>query len=278
MMKVARRYKKYKNAGLPIIIKENNNIEFLNFFKVKNKNGKEVIEAFNYEKLSDAMADIINDGFYYSFNTLIYEYDEEGNRSEVVGHSHAHDFESVVRAVYYNPHVFSINEEDRNLYSEQEYKFLMKIKSYLTVVKREDIPVSASIDEINDFSLTEEATLFRDYYTKTLFDDDKAYLIINKKRKYFLSLNTDTSMDVNKNRFLLADNNGKYLGLIEVIKKKVIKIDDITDKDVDYKLEGFRNLKAFKENYKKFYKEKYDNFDEKQEISINIVKVIRKFK
>lgn len=276
-MKVARKYKKYKHAGLPIIINENERFEYLNFFKVKN-NGKEVIEAFNYEKLSDAIGDIINDGFYYSFNTLIYSYDKEGNRSEVVGHSHAHDFESVVRAVYYNPHVFSIDDEDKHLYSDQEYKFLMKIKSYLTVVKREDIPVSATVDEINDISLNEDAALFRDYYTKTLYDDEKAYLMINKKRKYFLSLNTDTTMDVNKNRFLLADSNGKYLGLIEVVKKKVLRIDDITDKDVDYKLEGFRSLKAYKENYKKFYKEHYESFDERQEISINIVKVIRKFK
>lgn len=277
-MKIKGKYKRYKNAGLPIMNYENKALEFINFFKVKNDKGKEVIEAFNYEKLSDALSDIINDGFYYSFNTLIYKYDGEGNRQEVVGHSHAHDFESVVREVYYNPNVFSIDEEDRHLYSEQEYTFLMKIQSYLRIVKRSDIPLSAKIDEINELSINEDATLFRDYYTKTLYDDEKSYAIINKTRKYFLSVNVDTGIDINKNRFLLADKKGKYLGLIEVVKKKIVKLDDITDKDVDYKIEGFRSLKAFKENYKKFYKEQFPDFDDKQEISINYVKVIRKFK
>lgn len=277
-MKNIRKYKKYKDAGLPIMVYEKGNLEYINFFKVKNKKGKEVIEAFNYENLSDALSEIINDGFYYSFNTLIYTYDEEGNRSEVVGHSHAHSFESVVSEVYYNPHAFSIDLEDRHLYSDQEYKFLMKIKSYLTVVKREDISNSATIDEVNEYSLNKDATLFRDYYTKTLYNDKNAELIINKKRKYFLSLNTDTKMDINKNRFLLADNSGKYLGLIEVVKKKVMKLDDITEKDVDYKIEGFKSLKAFKTYYKKFYKSKFDDFNDKSEISINTVKVIRKFK
>lgn len=277
-MNFLRKYKKYKNAGLPIMIYENNDLKFINFFKVRNSKGKEVVEPFVYDELSEALGDVINDGFYYSFNTLINEYDEDGKKREVVGHSHSHDFESVVREVFYNPNVFSIDDEDKHLYSEQQYKFLMKIKSYLMVIKREDIPYSMTIDEINDLSLNEDAMLFRDYYTKTLYEDEKADLIINKKRKYFLSVNTDDSPDVNKNRFLLANNKGKYLGLIEVVKKKVVRIEDITDKDVDYKLEGFRSLKALKENYKKFYKEQFEDFDDRTEIAINYVKVIRKFK
>ena len=68
------------------------------------------------------------------------------------------------------------------------------------------------------------------------------------------------------------------MGLIEVVKKKVVRIDDITEKDVDYKMEGFRSLKALKENYKKFYKEQFEDFDDRTEIAINYVKVIRKFK
>ena len=273
-----RKYKKYKNAGLPVMAYENNEMHYLNFFKTKNKKGKEKIEAYQYELLSEALGDIINDGFYYSFNTLVLEYDEEGNKKEVVGHSHAHDFESVVREVYYNPNVFSIDEEDRKLYSDQEYKFLMKIKSYLMAVKREDISFDATIEEINDLALNADASLFRDYPTKTLNGDDKASLIIEKKRKYFISSNVDSKDDISKNRYLLADNYGKYLGLIEVVKKKVLRIEDITEKDVDYKLEGFRSLNAYKKDLKEYYKNNLSDFNDRSEIVINTVKVIRKFK
>ena len=41
---------------------ENNEMHYLNFFKTKSKKGKEKIEAFQYELLSEALGDIINDG------------------------------------------------------------------------------------------------------------------------------------------------------------------------------------------------------------------------
>ncbi len=95
--------------------------------------------------------------------------------------------------------------------------------------------------------------------------------MINKKKKYFISLNT------NDNRYLLANNEGIYLGLIEVIKKKKLRIDDLTEKDVDYKLEGFKSLKAYQNDLKKFYRENFADFNDRTEIIVNTVKVIRKF-
>lgn len=270
-MNYLRKYKKYKNAGLPIMDFDGKSMHYLNFYKMKNNKGKEKINVFDYDLLSDALEDLLNEGFYYSFNTLICEYDEEGNETIKVGHSHAHNFESVVREVYYNPHVFSIDKEDKYLYSEQEYRFLMKIKSYLMAIKREDISFNATIDDINDMSLNEDACLFRDYKTFVLPDDKSAELMINKKKKYFISLNT------NDNRYLLANNEGVYLGLIEVIKKKKLRIDDLTEKDVDYKLEGFKSLKAYQNDLKKFYRENFADFNDRTEIIVNTVKVIRKF-
>lgn len=246
-------------------------MHYLNFTKAKTKKGKDKVNVYDYNLLSDALADLLNEGFYYSFNTLVRTYDEDGCEHIEVGHAHAHDFESVVSEVYYNPSVFSIDEEDKALYSEQEYRFLMKIKSYLLAVKREDISYDATIEDINNLSLNEDASIFRNYKTLVL-SDMSSELIISKKKKYFISLKTNDS------RYLLANSKGYYLGLVEVVKKKSLRIDDLTDKDVDYKLEGFKSLKAYKDDLKKFYKEMFEDFNDRSEIVINTVKVIRKFK
>lgn len=271
------KYKKFKGAGLPIMDYSKNEMHYLNFFKYKNNKGKEKIDVIVSETLSEALGFVVNEEFYYGFNTMVVKYDDEGNEYIEVAHSHAHDFESVVKEVYFNPHVFSIDDEDRKFYSDQQYKFLMKIQSYLKAIKREDISFDATIDDVNNLALSSDAVAFREYTTKNFLDDNKARLIIEKKRKYFISLK-DEEDENSKDRYLLADNNGYYLGLIEVVKKKCMKIDDIRDSDVDIKLEGFRSLKALKKHLKDFYSENYPDFNEHSEIIINTVKVIRKFK
>lgn len=257
-------------VGLPILENTKDGRKFLNFFNVKSKRGKDKTQIVKYGTLSSALNDIVEDELYYSFNTLVFKYDDDGKCSQVVDKTYVHSFEEVVESVYFRPNVFTIDDEDKYLYSDQQYKFLMKIKSYLLAVKRSDIPLGATIDEINDFSINKDATLFKDYPNLSLGNDKLSRLIIEKKAKYFITLKDDFS-DNKKNRYLLVDNSGFYLGLIEVVKKREMDIQDITDEYIDYKSLGYRSLKGFK----KYLSDCYGN---KAIIVVNMVKVIRKFK
>lgn len=86
-----------------------------------------------------------------------------------------------------------------------------------------------------------------------------------------------TKTDVGS-RYLLVDNDSKYLGVLEVVKEKVVLIDDLCDDDIDYKIEGYKTLAACKKDLKKIYSEYYNVNADEIELVIKKVKVIRKFK
>ena len=262
------KYKNYENAGLPIFDLAKDGIQYINYFNVKDKKGKDKLVPFFYDSLTEALGDIINEGFYYAFNVVVMILLEDGSMVESLERRHEHDFGLVVRSLFLNPVGFSIDDADKNLYSEQEYHFLMKLQSYLLISGRENLG-DADIAEINAASLKDTVANTRNYGIKTFAKDNIASLIIDKKKKYFISKNQ--TCDVNKqDRYLVCDNSGKFLGLIEVVKKKVKNIEDLTEKDVDYKLEGYRSLKGLK----KYLSDTYED----NEVVINTVKVIRKFK
>lgn len=277
-MNYFKKYKKYKNAGLPIMAYNKGKLEYIRYNKVLNKKGKMVDDVFVYDDFIEVIEDTIETGFYYPYNSLIRVYDDNGKYHDEVGHSHSHTFSSVVHEVYYNPHVFSIDSEDREYYSKQEYDFLMRLKNYLLVIEREDIKYDATIDEINDLALNELASKYKEYPTLTFRDDNVAPLIIDKKKKYFYRMKTEYTKPDIGSRYLLIDNDSKYLGVLEVIKENTILINDLTEKDIDYKLEGYRSLNTCKKELKKLYSEHYKVDPESIELVIKTVKVIRKFR
>lgn len=276
-MNYFKKFKKYKNAGLPVMVYNKGNLEYIRYDKV-NKKGKMVDDVFVYDDFVEVIEDTIKMGFYYPYNSLIRVYDENGEYyHDEVGHSHSHTFASVVHEVYYNPNVFSIDPDDREYYSKQEYDFLMRLKSYLMIIEREDIKYDATIDEINNLALNELASKYREYPILTFRDEKVASLMINKKKKYFYKMKREHTKPDIGTRYLLVDNDSNYLGVLEVVKEKVVEIDDLTEKDIDYKLEGYRTLNACKKDLKKIYSEHYNIDDDKLELVIKTVKVIRKF-
>lgn len=277
-MNYFKKYKKYKNAGLPVMVYDNKKgLEYIRYDKVMNDKGKLVDEVFVYDDFLEVIEDTIKIGFYYPYNTLIRVYDDEDNYHEEVGPSHAHTFSSVVHEVYYNPNIFSINEEDRIYYSDQQYDFLMRLKNYLIIVEREDIKYDATIDDINEVALNELASKYKEYPILTFKDDKLANLMIQKKRKYFYNMKTSTTKSDIGVRYLLLDNDQNYLGVLEVVKEKTILIDDLSEKDIDYKVEGYRSLNACKKDLKKIYSAYYGVEANTVELVIKTVKVIKKF-
>lgn len=276
-MNYFKKFKKYKNAGLPVMVYNKKGLEYIRFEKI-NKKGKMVDNVFIYEDFVEVIEDTIKTSFYYPYNSLIRVYDENGeDYHEEVGHSHAHNFASVVHEVYYNPNIFSIDLDDREYYSKQEYEFLMRLKSYLMVIGREDIKYDATIEEINELSLNELASRYKDYPILTFRDDKVAPLIISKKKKYFYRMKMEHTKSDMGTRYLLVDNDANYLGVLEVVKERIVAIDDLTEKDIDYKLEGYKTLNTCKRELKKLYSEHYNVEPENIDLVIKTVKVIRKF-
>lgn len=276
-MNYFKKFKKYKDAGLPVTIYNKGKLEYLRYNKV-NKKGKIVDDVFIYDDFVEVIEDTIKTSFYYPYNSLIRVYDEKGEYyQDEVGHSHSHNFASVVREVYYNPNIFSIDPDDREYYSKQEYEFLMRLKNYLMVVEREDIKYDATIEEMNNLALNELASKYKDYPILTFRDKRTAPLMINKKKKYFYRMKTEYTKSDIGTRYLLIDNDANYLGVLEVVKERIVTINDLTEKDIDYNLEGYKSLNICKKELKKLYSEHYNVEPESIELVIKTVKVIRKF-
>lgn len=89
--------------------------------------------------LVNALGNITYSGFYYSYNSKIYKYHEDGTRESVVGHTHAHAFSEVVNDLYYYPESFSINSDEEQYFSEQELKYLKRVQAYLLFIGLIDV-------------------------------------------------------------------------------------------------------------------------------------------
>jgi len=150
MLEFNKRYDKFKKNNLPTPFwdEERQTFEYVYF----DSNGDHGDGLRVRNNLYNAFEEFITDGFYYPFNYHFYEtwYDEKTKKwcaSEHVGHSHEHDFDLVIKAVYDSPESFSIDSEDEYYYSEQELNYLKKLQSYLLFIGLKDcgygkVPVS----------------------------------------------------------------------------------------------------------------------------------------
>ena len=235
-------------------------------------NEEERFDVLKYKRLSDALEELTYAGFYYPFNTWIN--DENGNR--VVGHAHAHDFESVVHELYYNPESFSIPVEDEEYYSKQELKYLKEIQEYLQFIGLKDLNDYYDKAEEKRLSNTRIKEIIDCDYCKT----EHAEKLISGKIKcdaqaYF------KSFKLKKTKLLVRNINNKFLGIIEKTPIE-ISLDDLDKYDIDYKGLGFKTL----EDYKKTIQEDVERFNNVGEeydpnraiVILNKYKVVKKFK
>lgn len=86
------------------------------------------------------MADI---NFYYSYTCGYFteeKIDEDNyNLKLAKGHTHSHYFEDVVKDLYNFPESFNISKEEEKYYSEQQLKYLRRVKKYLLFIGLKDI-------------------------------------------------------------------------------------------------------------------------------------------
>lgn len=172
----------------------------------------------------DAFSDIICDSFYYSFDTHVIYYSIKDNKRHYddmgTYHSHEHAFEEVVRELYRNPESFRIKEDEKEYYSNQEIKYLRRLKSFLLAIGVRDLKVGEYIEERIKANKVKK---IKNFVLKNVNEEEISKLKANKKlteirfgsRKY-----PDT-----KNRDIFLRNNDIIIALGK-INTKTFKEDE----------------------------------------------------
>lgn len=172
-----------------------------------------------YESLTDALQDITHEGFYYSYNI-----DIDGKKNQ---HMHAHSFEEVVKDLYKHPVSFSLNDKDKEYYSNQEIRYLNNVKNFLIGVGRKDTDKIKKEDCINelveDYSKYFYIRLSKDVCEKIV--EEKEYI-----RKYPTLI--FGKMDEKPSIKVLIDDDYKFYARVTIDCLNLEKI-DVNSVDLD---------------------------------------------
>lgn len=181
-----KRYDKFKKNNLPTPFwdEERQTLEYVYFYNGKSITGDAIKDQLEvHTSISDALGDIAFTGFYYSYTDKhIQGHSENGKfvKKVVVGHTHAHSFDEVVRDLYDSPESFSISKEEEQYYSKQELEYLRRVQKYLLFIGMKDLedrkaPVSRYRNKVH--SKYENALIYS-------FNDQTLDLIMSGKRDF----------------------------------------------------------------------------------------------
>jgi len=216
MEEFIKRYDKFKDNNLPTPFwdEERQTLEYVYF----NNNELDV----NYS-LTESLGKIICTNFYYSYTSKnIYESIVDGKRitKEVIGHSHAHTFEDVVKALYNYPEVFSISKEEEQFYSKQELDYLRRLQKYLLFINMKDLSDNSRYQNKLQ-SKYNNVCVYR-------FNDEIINNMINgsinfKANKYY----KDSESKFNHYKALIMDNDNNYRLYVEFTNSEIKQYKDI---------------------------------------------------
>ncbi len=259
---------KYEGCVLPVVDDRMNvymEVSYYENFGKSNETIKKRVE--NVWSLYEGLSDVINFGFYYSFNTRLCLRTKDGNSTNKIGHSHAHSLDEVIREVYYNPESFSIDEEDYELYSKQELLFLHRLQNFLKVAGIKDIDYDDKNSEIKRARSLRVKELLE--YKQCRFK--KADEVIEGKiNKLIVPFVSDKFLEDTK--YIVVSLDGDYKGIVNV-KKEKIKFIDIDKYDIDYKMLGYESINDYIDSIK----EKIGDYYDKDYVIVERYRVEEKF-
>ncbi len=150
-----KRYDKFKKNNLPRDFwdEERQTLEFVYYDTEINQLNKifmqpdeEFDRRLHVERsLTEALSDIAYTGFYYPYTckyfTLPRVDDKNAKRDYIIelGHTHNHDFDSVVQSLYDFPESFKIEDDELVYYSKQELEYLRRVQKYLLFIGLKDL-------------------------------------------------------------------------------------------------------------------------------------------
>ena len=207
-----KRYDKFKKNNLPTLFwdEERQTLEYVYFY-----NGKSIINSEKaqnelevHTSLTEALGEIAFTGFYYSFTDKHFRGWRKNGKyitEAVIGHSHAHSFEEVVRALYRSPESFSIAKDEEQFYSKQELEYLRRVQKYLLfigmkVLETPSAPMNryrnkihskyenAKIYSFNDFALSKMLSEERNFRAIPWYENHQNRIY---KKKEYQALITD---------------------------------------------------------------------------------------
>ena len=239
--------------NLPYPVWENNNLNYHYQEYDINKNSFEVTN----HSLLDSLSNLAGISLYYSFN---HKYNNKFQ------HDHAHSFEEVVDILYLHPESFFLNKEDKKYYNKSELMYLKYLQKYLLFIGRTDL------DKITPGScnnpLVDTLSKCSGYYTCSR---RQCKLILSGRLSEAFTI-ASINYDIKSSERILRTNNGDILGIIEITPTKYKRLDELNNKDLNYKQLGYKDLDTFKSYIN-------DNYDTKDIIiCINNINVTEKFK
>ena len=190
-------------------------------------------EAQIFNNITDALENITMAGFYYSYTSRHLSGHLEGRKmvyETVVGHSHDHTFEGVVRALYDSPESFSISKDDEIYYSIQELDYLRHVQQYLLFMGMKDVTeLHPKVSRYRNerYEKYKNAVV---HHLSTKHVED----IINQKLNYVVKYLYPGYEKLMKNDFtsftaLVRDDNEKFRMLVEYTNEEIKKYKDVKD-------------------------------------------------
>ena len=224
-----KRYDKYKNNNLPTPFWDDDRFTLEYVYRDDNIIGDSKNKMRINYSLTEALGEVAVSGFYYPFQSKILETSFEGEKKiekEIIGHSHAHAFEEVVRDLYGYPESFNILKEDEKFYSKQELEYLRRVKKYLLFIGLKDLdkikpPMSRFKNKNHD---KYKSVPFYNY------SNELVNAIINKKRNYVVSKYYEENLDASnfkKIKALIRDEEDNIKLFIEYTNREVKEYKDV---------------------------------------------------
>ena len=304
------RYHKFKNCNIPypFFDYKRDTFEMVSYFK----NNK----SYN---VNQSIVDAVGDISYHNL-TYHYKISNKKKINDDIYVSHCHNFDELVKVLYDNPESFYIPKRYLSEYSKQELEFLKDTQNYLKLIGLKNKKITKEQEDLylkmDKLYHKKTLNIYDKLYLKYLeyldkkfwkksqkeeikrYDNDLDLIYCNYRRKYCKNkkianayINGTKNYSIyRKNkydrtfkgeRYLVIDNDYNYLGVVEVIKENIIKLKDLKEDMVLYKLLGFKTYKEYIDNMIKEFKEdaKYYNetFDLNSEIIYVTFKVMEKF-
>lgn len=226
-----------------------------------------------YNNMSYCFENIINDSFYYSYDRALCTKDISNKKISYLGqkHTHAHSFEEVVRDLYYFPEYFRVKESEKQFFSDQEIRFLRRMKSYLLAIQLKDIKYDENNNKRIVKSRSRELKKYNlldvDLHTKNQMNENSSALLIKIYGKKYKCLN-ESKLLLRNNDIIFASCIGysSFYDEDEVVGN--LKNDPLFDK---------KYLEDVKEKYLKEIKEYNEQIADKLYVEVIKLKLVEKF-
>lgn len=289
-LKDKKRYKKFKNCSLPYPFydKKRNIFEWVKYSKTND------YETSN--NLLDAFSNTNTLGITYHYKAKFYNYEKKKYEYNI---SHCHSFDELLCELYRYPESFEIPEEYIDEYSIQELNYIKSMKNYFKLIDLKDETYNKELKELDDTferidkkerktikdkiflhytyrrkwnNINEKDKLKRcnnkkvleieSYHQIWTKNDKIASAIIDGQKNYRLHVKHSFSTSNLNEKLLVVNSNFEYVGIVKVVHEEYIKLNDLKEDMVNYKLAGFNSFKEYKECLYDEFKNECKSFNE----------------